>query len=223
MDALSHIHLQLALECIGLDSDGLLIRIPGPDPDEIGRIKGYRHAGGYTTYCRQDLPASLLEQVRTLGSEAVFHDREAVKGILALDTPSSQVEEYHTYVFPESAVLPSYPDVVRLGTHHAELIQAYHEGMDVVGRAVFAVIREGKIVSTCVSARENDSAGECGVFTLSEYRRRGYGRQVAATWGAHLGDLGKVAFYSHTEENLASRRVAKSLGVRPSFRLVNYA
>lgn len=222
MDALSLIHLQLAIECIGLDPEGMLVRIPGPDPDEIGQIKAYRHAGGYTAYCRQDLPASLLAQVRTLGAESAFHDREAVKAILAVDCPCTHVEVYHTYVFPDTRTRYPCPDVVRLGAHHAGLIQAYNEGMDVVGRAVFAVIRDGKIVSTCVSARENDSAGECSVFTLPEYRRRGHGRQVTAAWGAHLRQEGKVAFYSHTEENLASLAVAQSLGLRHSFVLVNY-
>lgn len=222
MDALSLIHLQLAIECIGLDPGGLLIRIPGPDPDEIGQIKAYRHAGGYVTYCRHGLSVSLRERIRALGAEASFHDRESVKAILGADDHCTHVDVFHTYIFPDTPTSYPCPDVVRLGRQHAELTQAYHEGLDVVGRAVFAVIRDGKIVSTCVSARENGSAGECGVFTLPEYRRRGFGRQVTAAWCAHLGDLGKVAFYSHTEENLASRRVARSLGLRLSFVLVNY-
>jgi len=217
--------LQLAIECVGLDEDGLLVRIPGPDPDEIARVYAYRHGDGHTMYFRRDLPASLRGQVQALGAEAAFHDREAVKALLATDAPCTEVGVFHTYVFPSMvAANPSqFPDVVRLGETHRELIDEYQAGMDVVDRAVFAMIRDGMIVSTCVSVRENEDAGECYVFTLPEYRRRGYGRQVTAAWGHHLREQGKVAFYSHTEWNMASRAVAQSLGLLPCFSITAYS
>jgi GNAT superfamily N-acetyltransferase len=217
------IRLQLAIECIGLDQDGLLLRIPGPDPDEIARVYAYRHECGYVTYFRRDLPAVLREQVHDLGADTAFHDRKAVKTLLAADAPCAEVGVFHTYVFPDTPNPNQFPDAVRLGELHQELIEAYHAGMNVAERAVFAVIRDGLIVSTCGSVRENEGAGECSLFTLPEYRRRGYGRQATAAWGNHLGKRGKVAFYSHTEENTASRAVAQSLGLQPSFRLTVYS
>lgn len=223
MEPLHLIQLQLAIECIGLDEDGLLVRIPGPDPDEIARVYAYQHGGGYTTYFRRDLPASLREQVQALGAGAAFHDWEAVKALLASDAPCTEVGVFHTYVFPDANNPSQFSDAVRLGEVHRELIEAYHAGMNVAERAVFAVIRDRMIVSTCGSVRENEDAGECYVFTLPEYRRRGYGRQVTAAWGYHLGEQGKVAFYSHTEENLASRAVARSLGLWPCFSITAYS
>jgi RimJ/RimL family protein N-acetyltransferase len=224
MEPLHLVQLQLAIECIGLDEDGLLVRIPGPDPDEIARVCAYQHGGGYITYFRRDLPESLREQLHGLGAEAAFHDRDAVRALLAADAPCTEVGVFHTYVFPSSMASPRQsPGVVRLGETHRELIEDYHAGMEVADRAVFAVIRDRMIVSTCGSVRENEDAGECYVFTLPEYRRRGYGRQVTAAWGYHLREQGKVAFYSHTEENLASRAVARSLGLWPCFSITGYS
>lgn len=223
MKALSLIHMQLAIERVGLDEDGLLIRVPGPDPDEIGRVSAYHHGGDYLTYFRRDLPAPIREQIAALGAKAVFSDRAAVTALLALDSPCTEVGLFHTYVFPEPLSPYQYPDVVRLGEAHRELIEAYHAGMNATERAVYAVIRDGMIVSTCGSVREGEEAGEGYVFTRPEYRRRGYGRQVTAAWGHGLTEQGKVAFYSHTEENLASRAVARSLQLRLKFSVRTYA
>ena len=42
-------HIQLELECKGV-VDGLLVRTPCDEPDDIARFMVARHAGGYTTY-----------------------------------------------------------------------------------------------------------------------------------------------------------------------------
>jgi predicted GNAT family acetyltransferase len=78
---------------------------------------------------------------------------------------------------------------------------------------VFAIVEDGRIVSSCLSARENDSAGEAWVRTLPAHRRRGYAREVTAAWGADLARQGKIAFYSHRVDNPASAAVARSLGL----------
>jgi len=222
MEPVQLIHMQLAIECIGLDEDGLLIRVPGPDPDEIARVYAYRYEGRYITTFRRDLPASIRKQIRALGAETVYHDSEAVKALLATAAPCSEVGVFYTYVFPDTLGPRQFPDVVRLGEADEGLIEAYRAGMNVTERAVFAVIRDGMIVSTCGSVREDGDAGECYVFTVPEYRRRGYGRQVTAAWGHHVTEHGKVAFYSHATENVASQSVARSLGLRPAFSVTTY-
>jgi hypothetical protein len=35
MNAIELIKTHFELECIGVNSDGLMVRIPGPDPDDI--------------------------------------------------------------------------------------------------------------------------------------------------------------------------------------------
>jgi predicted GNAT family acetyltransferase len=61
--------------------------------------------------------------------------------------------------------------------------------------------------------RENPFCAEVAVETLPEFQRRGYARRVCAAWANNALRRGKVAFFSHAESNLASRRLALSLGV----------
>ena len=56
-------------------------------------------------------------------------------------------------------------------------------------------------------------AAELALEVLPEYRRRGYGRQVASAWANHIMQEGLVAFYSHLHDNLPSQALAQSLGV----------
>jgi GNAT superfamily N-acetyltransferase len=223
MEAIQLIQMQHAIECIGLDEEGLLIRIPGPDADEMARVYAYRYEGDYSTYFRWDVSALIRQRIHALGAQAVFHGQEAVKALLATDAPCTEVGTYHTYVVPDTLSPHQFPDVVRVGAVHWRLIEAYHAGMNVTERAVYAVIRDDTIVSTCGSVRENEEAGECYAFTVPEYRRRGYGRQVTAAWGHHLREQGKVAFYSHARENAASQSVARSLGLRLRFIVRTYS
>jgi predicted GNAT family acetyltransferase len=65
------------------------------------------------------------------------------------------------------------------------------------------------------SSRENESAAEAWVRTLPAYRRRGLARRVTAAWATHAWAQGKVPFYSHRMDNLASQRAARTLGLAP--------
>jgi len=217
------IHLQLALECIGLDGDGLLVRIPGPDPDVIARVYAYRHAGGHSLYFRRDVSPAVRAALTALGAEVVFHDQDQVRSLLALDAACDQVNAWHTYTFPQTFGSAGLGEAIQLQESHRALIEAYSAGMDVTRRAVYAIIRDGQIVSTCGSVRKNEQAGECYTYTLAAYRGRGYGRQVTAAWGVRLVQQGKVAFYSHLRENSASRSVAQGLGLEPCFAGVAYS
>jgi RimJ/RimL family protein N-acetyltransferase len=197
MEPLQLIHIQLAIECIGLNKDGFLIRIPGPDPDDIARVYVFKHKSGFNIYFRHDVPAFVREQVQALMPDRAFDDQEAVKAIL-------------------------FPGVVRLDESHRALMERHHPGADVTKRAMFSIIRDGMIISTCSSVRENERAGECYVYTVESYRGRGYGKQVTAAWAHHLQQQGKIAFYSHALDNPASQAVARGLELQPCFAGVTY-
>ena len=222
MGIIQLIQTQLALECMGLDQDGLLICTPGPNPDEIARVYVFQYEGGYTLYFRRDLPPSIRERISALGPETAFRNQGAVKTLLAEDRPCTKGFVGQSYLFPDTLGHSQFPDVVRLTEVHRLLVEAYHPGLNVTDRAIYAIIRDGMIVSTCESARENEQAGEAYVYTAPECRRRSYGRQVTAAWAHHLQKQGKIAFYSHALGNPASRAVAQSLKLRPCFALVNY-
>jgi RimJ/RimL family protein N-acetyltransferase len=217
------IHIQLAIECIGLNKDGLMIRIPGPDPDEIARVYVFRHKDGFNIYFRHDVPAFVREQVRALTPDRAFDDQEAIKAILAADSPCAEVGTWQTYTFPDTLKPSQFPGVVRLDEFHTALIERYRAGADVTKRAIYGIIRDGMIVSTCSSVRESEQAGECYVYTVEPYRGRGYGKQVTAAWAYHLQQQGKIAFYSHALDNLASQAVARGLGLWPCFAGVTYS
>ena len=207
MNAMTLIKMQLELECIGVDSDNGLVRIPGPDPDDIARVYAFYSEDQYWVFFRHDLPPSIQKQLRELPAEKVFRDHQGIKMILATAGAGVTVGHYQSYLFPDGLNPHQFSDVV-------EQVQD--------GRREYAIIQGGKVVSVCRSVRENDRAGECYVFTEPAYRGRSYARQTTAAWAYHLQQSGKIPFYSHTHDNHASKGVASSLGLIPCFALVNY-
>jgi hypothetical protein len=223
MEPLQLIHLQLAIECIELNTNGLLVRIPGPDPDDIARVYVFKHKGGFNAYFRHDVPPFVREQVQALTPARAFDDQEAVKDLLVADAPCAEAGTWQTYTFPHILNSSQFPSVVRLNESHGALIERDRTGMDVTRRAVYAVIQDGMTVSTCLSVRENEQAGECYVYTVEPYRGRGFGKQVTAAWAHHIQQQGKIAFYSHALDNPASQAVARGLGLWPCFAGVTYS
>jgi len=213
VNAIDLIYQHLQLECIGLDARGRLTRISGPFPDDISRVYLTRHAQGVLTFFREDLPDILVERISQVPPEDVFRHPEAVAAILSEHAPCVEWSESVSYVFPPE--LPVTPRVRRLASSTDWLVAAYDP--DLLGRpwSVYAVVQDGYIVSSCVSARENASSGEAWVRTSPAYRRRGLAREVTAAWAADLARQGKTAFYSHRTDNPASAAVARSLALVP--------
>ncbi len=216
------IRLQLRLECKAINAEGLLERIPGPDPDGIARFSVYYHDDTYTTYCRHDLPRAIRERLLALSPIIAFEQPETVETILREHGPIEGRWLGTTFVFPETLAPAAYPDAVELGAADSDLIEQFDPGLARLSRPVFAIVVDGKIVSACVSARENQEAAEAWVQTLPDFRRHGYACQVTAAWAHHLQRLGKQPFYSHIRENLASQAVARRLGLVPVFDAVGY-
>ena len=81
------------------------------------------------------------------------------------------------------------------------------------GGRSFCIIDRDEAVSGCSLSRENESAGEAWVWTHERVRRKGYGRRCVAAWANDLLCQNKVPFYSHAHDNLASRQLARSLGL----------
>ena len=79
---------------------------------------------------------------------------------------------------------------------------------------VYAVIRDGKAVSVCLSARVTEKAHEAGVETLEEFRGNGYASRAVSAWADEVRRMGRIPFYSTSWENVASQGVARKLGAR---------
>ncbi len=213
MDNFPLIRLHLNLECVDIDENGCLVRIPGPDPDTIHRVYVTRHAQGDTYYFREGLSQSLRCCLHKIPVSTYFEIPEQVQAVLAEEAACDEIHIGKSYVFPDSLGPQDFPDVVRVSQLDRDLVVHYDPGLVDLGLEVFAVLSDGEIVSTCQSSRENGSAGEAWVRTLEGYRRRGFARQVTAAWGYWLLRQGKVPFYSHRQENLTSQAVAHSLGL----------
>ncbi|MDA0271296.1 MAG: GNAT family N-acetyltransferase, partial [Chloroflexi bacterium] len=65
----------------------------------------------------------------------------------------------------------------------------------------------------CHSARRSNPAAEAGLEVAAEARRRGLGVAVTARWAASVREGGREPLYSTTWDNVASRGVARRLGL----------
>lgn len=213
---------QLAVECIGLTADGLLTRIPGQHPDGIPRFYITRMDTGCARYFRDDVPRDVRQRLAALPLDVAWSEHAEVCRVLAALSPCEGVWRGVSYTFPADLAAVDHPDVVPLGPTHRDVIEAFDPEMLTFGWPVYAVLVEGRIASTCVSARENELAGEAWVQTHPSFRHRGYARQVTAAWGDALLRRGKIPLYSHSDDNIASARVARSLKLRPYLRDVGY-
>jgi predicted GNAT family acetyltransferase len=82
---------------------------------------------------------------------------------------------------------------------------------------MFGIEKNGRIISSCVCARENAHCGEAWVYTDEDHRRQGLAQKVVSAWAASLLKNGKVPFYSHKIQNVASANLAKRLLLQPAF------
>ena len=205
--------IQLTLECIGVDEDGLLVRIPGPYPDGIPRFYAAEFMGGRAMYCSSEVPASLRRTLLALPFERARDDYGAVCRLLDQHALCEGVWAGASYTFPADFPSPDDATVVRLGASDHALIERFDSELLAFPPPVYALLVDGAIVATCVSSRENAHAGEAWVQTHPAYRQRGYGRRVTAAWGAGLVRQGKIAFYSHRVDNAGSAAIARSLGL----------
>ncbi|MEK7327888.1 MAG: GNAT family N-acetyltransferase [Chloroflexota bacterium] len=195
MTPLELIELSIRLE-YSLDQGGLLVPFTGST--EQARFIIYRHAGGYVTYFRHDLPEFIQEQILALPRGQAFDDHETIKRLLAIHAPCRDIWIGGSCWFASIPAQGDFPDA------------ALDEN-----RWVIKI--NGEAVAWAWMVRGNDLAVEVAVETKPEFQRWGFGRQVTAAWARDVMSREQVAFYSYHHDNAASQALAKSLG------LVKYA
>lgn len=147
-----------------------------------------------------------------LSSEPVMMD--ALREALSQHAPVTREAGGPAYRFPASIAVAS--DVVQLTDANRDLARDTFRWLydDLTGWAPgFAVIEDGVAVSVCFSSRIGVDAAEAGVDTLPDYRGRGYAGAVTAAWSAAIQASGRMPLYSTAWDNLASRAVARRLGL----------
>lgn len=188
--------LQLELECKAVVDGDRLVRIPGEEPDDIEGVQVVRYSDGECRFrVRSDIDDELYARVAALGADTLFEHPESL---------SDNFHRLTSYALPTMMAAPR-------GV--LEIMRA--------PRMSYEIHVDDVVASLCCSSRENDKAAEAWVETQPFYRRRGYARAVVAAWACSVRDMGKVAFYSHRDDNVASAAVAASLRLVPWLSLVN--
>jgi len=212
--ALELVHTYLRMEGTGVTDDGCLFPLNDMPTDEIARVLVIHHDQAYTMYLRHDLPEDIQKQLLALSAERAFNDHPTVQQLLQPHGPSANVWTGKSYVFPHTLSGDDYRDAVQLQAIHQPLITHYDPQLRCDLSPVHAIIVADQICATCQASHESDVGAEAWVRTLPAFRKRGFGRQVTAAWAHQLQQQGKLPFYSHHRDNLASQGLAHSLGLR---------
>lgn len=80
-------------------------------------------------------------------------------------------------------------------------------------------VADGRVAALCHAPRDRDGTAEAGVWTHPDHRGRGYAGVVTAAWAQVARETRDSLYYSHFDDNQASRTVARKLGARPIGRI----
>jgi GNAT superfamily N-acetyltransferase len=206
------------------DARGRMLRVNEPDGRRAPRLFVGRTTGGHVVRFGELMPNAVADRLLEIVEDQPAIDglrlppamREAIRAVLAHDGPIGSEGGGPAYRFPETMSPPG--GAVEVTDANRERVRdalpwLYRE---LGGRGpCLAVLVRGRAVSVCFSSRIGERAMEAGVFTLPEFRGRGYAARVTAAWALAVRRRGIVPVYSTSWENLASQGVARTLGLVP--------
>jgi len=212
-----------AMTLFRYDVNGRMLCLNEDDPEEpaprlfLGRTK----AG--TIWCfRSDLPDALIHDLEhLLRVEPIATDLGQASQILPdliaalnVQEPVQKTWTGPAWRFPDELEPPE--DVVAITRSNVEALQRHYPWSfshleDL--QPCMAVIVNGEAVALCFSSRTSPAAAGAGVFTVEACRGRGYATSVVAAWARSIRESNRVPLYSTSWDNLASRSIAKKLGL----------
>lgn len=215
MNPLDLFHLQVRLE--GREVvHGSLLRQVEVVPDEemplmvIALLSPRELVAYYDEALSPELRNSLSRQIHSLNFPSV----DPLIEVLQPQYPYLETGHFKTYTFPEHYKDFTFDEVNRFPKTDPK-VQAFGFG-DFAGE-VYAIEKNGKIISAFVSTRENGFCGEAWVYTDIAYRNQGFAQKVVGAWSNELISAGKIPFYSYKVQNKASANLASRLGLQPVF------
>jgi ribosomal protein S18 acetylase RimI-like enzyme len=187
------VELKIAME-FGTAPDG--DTLPKAAKHEVGQpqLVVSRFNGDTAVFFRYDLEPDERAELLALGVDTLFSAESRVRAILDPHHPTTRVYRMRWYIIDRVPDPSEYRDVTVQDDRHVVKI-------------------DGEVVAWAKTDTDHEEAVEVEIETLPNYRRRGFARQVTASWAASALASGKVAFYSHLVENSASQAVAVSLGL----------
>lgn len=215
MNPIDYLHLQLRLEGKSVIGDTRLHLAEAVPGEEMPLLLIAQFTDGKSVaYVNEALDPALQEDLVRRARSVQFPQIVPILEFLHTKNIPSEAGHYKTYRFPAQAAAFADREVVCRSREDPK-VQAF--GFGEFAEWVYGIERDGKIVSACVSIRENDSCGEAWVFTEPAYRHQGLAQKAVSAWAEGLIFAGKVPFYSHKMENNASASLARRLGLPPVF------
>lgn len=209
------------------DGAGRLLSINVPSRHPAPRVFIGRTLDGNVIRFRHDLPNGLVEQLLGLirpeslpGSDDELERSpgyldEAVR-LLAKHGPAKEVWQGPAWAFPKRLEVGTTP-VLQVTAANTGMLARWFPWL--CGELddswpCLAVVAGDDVVAYCRSVRTASEAVEAGVETVAEYRGRGFAPAAVRAWAAMVRSAGLVPLYSTSWDNLASRTVARKLGLR---------
>ena len=215
MDALECLRLQLRLEGKDIVRKSLLRQVEFVPGEEMPlMILALLPSRELAAYFDENLSSELRDELARHIHSLNFPSIDPIIAVLKIQNIEVEVGHYKTYLFPDHYKKSEADEVKRYPKSDLK-IQVF--GFGGFTEQIHAIERNRKIVSACVSARENDCCGEAWVTTDEDYRRQGLAQKVVSAWASDLMKAGKVPFYSHKINNIGSAKLAKRLGLEPVF------
>jgi RimJ/RimL family protein N-acetyltransferase len=213
MEPRTYLHLQLRLEGKEVFKECFLRQVEVVPDEEVPFMLIAQMANQeLVVYYDEALSSKLQKELAASISDVQFPNVDSLVDILKKHNFQCEAGHYKTYVFPST---PGNDKEVLCLSKQDSRVKAF--GFEGFAQHVYAIERNGKLVSACVSTRENDRCGEAWVYTDPDFRNQGFAQQVVRTWARSLMEAGKVPFYSHKIENAASANLAHRLGLQPVF------
>ena len=199
----------------------LAVNEPGDPPPP--RLFVGRTRTGHLWRFRHDLTQPLVDELEALlRAEPVATDLSqplrclsGLQAALARDAPLSGTWSGPAWRFPDE--LPTFAhDVISITPEHEDLVRSIFPVLadDLPWcQPCLAIVERRQLASLCFSSRNTSEAAEAGVNTIEAFRGRGYAPAVAAAWARAVHYEGRIPLYSTSWDNLASRSVARKLGL----------
>ena len=208
------------------DEEGRMLRINEPDGGPAPRFFLGRTKAGHVWRFRHDLSRELARVLEDLarsepssGALAEYPiGYERILATLGLDAGGEGTFCGPAFYFPGPLEWPA--NAVMITRENAALVGRLfswlpeHADRDPGARGpLTVVVADGAAVSVCFCSRLTARAAEAGVETLEAYRGRGYAGAAVAAWATAVRHSGRTPLYSTSWDNLASRAVARKLGL----------
>lgn len=211
------------------DDRGRVLKVNEPDNKSLDAARFFlgRTSEGNIWRCHSDVPVDLADELIALakseaplkadGSGQPAHADEYVRLLkMSFDILNfSGGPVYGWSVAANSDIKFDERLVTVHGTNAGLLAEGFEELIPELPtwQPFVALVKNGRAVSVCRSARITSRAHEAGVVTLSDFRGRGFAGLVNRGWARQVQRLGAVPLYSTDVANTASQQVARKLGL----------